>query len=198
MSLMPYVINSLVNICFTGTQNFSLMLALWGAMKGPLWRMTGVIAAFLAPISSSAEATPILWIPCQLVLEAAGLSCPPMASFVLFHLTGLVLLAYVLAVTLALISPEPQESSCLPVLLPAPKCCTAVPTCTGSEGLAQALELKPTAGQLAESGRSSGALSPFPQGGSRRVFSARTQRLATLPEAEEEEVRTIRGAPARG
>ena len=108
MSLVAYVINSLVNICLIGTQNFfSLVLALWDAVTGPLWRMTDVVAAFLAHISSSAVAMAILlWTPCQLALELLASAGRLLASCVVFHLTGLVLLACVLAVILIVLHPD--------------------------------------------------------------------------------------------
>ncbi|XP_040833055.1 E3 ubiquitin-protein ligase RNF26 [Ochotona curzoniae] len=108
MSLVAYVINSLVNICLIGTQNlFSLVLVLWDAVTGPLWRMTDVVATFLAHISSSAVAMAILlWTPCQLALELLASSARLLASFVLVHLTGLVLLACVLAVTVTVLHPD--------------------------------------------------------------------------------------------
>uniref|UniRef100_A0A8C5P080 Ring finger protein 26 n=1 Tax=Jaculus jaculus TaxID=51337 RepID=A0A8C5P080_JACJA len=108
MSLVAYVINSLVNICLIGTQNlFSVVLALWDEVMGPLWRMTDVLAAFLAHISSSAVAVPILlWTPCQLALELLASAVRFLASFVLFNLTGLMLLACVLAVTVTVLNPD--------------------------------------------------------------------------------------------
>ncbi|XP_003418239.1 E3 ubiquitin-protein ligase RNF26 [Loxodonta africana] len=108
MSLVAYVINSLVNMCLIGTQNlFSLMLALWDAVMGPLWRMTDVAAAFLTHISSSAVAMAILlWTPCQLALELLASTARLLASFVLVNLTGLVLLAFVLAVMVTVMHPD--------------------------------------------------------------------------------------------
>ncbi|XP_006895684.1 PREDICTED: RING finger protein 26 [Elephantulus edwardii] len=108
MSLVAYVINSLVNICLIGTQNlFSLVLALWDAVMGPLWRLTDVVAAFFAHISSSAVAMAILlWTPCQLVLELLASTVRLLASFVFVNLTGLVLLTCVLAVTVTVMHPD--------------------------------------------------------------------------------------------
>ncbi|KAM6157959.1 E3 ubiquitin-protein ligase RNF26 [Rhynchocyon petersi] len=108
MSLVAYVINSLVNICLIGTQNlFSLVLALWDAVTGPLWRLTDVVAAFFAHISSNAVAMAILlWTPCQLALELLASVVRLMASFVFVNLTGLVLLVCVLAVTMTVMHPN--------------------------------------------------------------------------------------------
>ncbi|XP_006875757.1 PREDICTED: RING finger protein 26-like [Chrysochloris asiatica] len=108
MSLVAYVINSLVNICLIGTQNlFSLVLVLWDAVMGPLWRMTDVMAAFLAHISSSAVAMVILlWTPCQLALELLASTASLLASFVFVNLTGLVLLACVLAIMVIVLHPD--------------------------------------------------------------------------------------------
>ncbi|VTJ69908.1 Hypothetical predicted protein [Marmota monax] len=108
MSLVAYVINNLVNICLIGTQNlFSLVLALWDTVTGPLWRMMDVVAAFLTHISRSAVAMAILlWTLCQLVLELLASAARLLASFVLVNLTGLVLLACVLAVTVTVLHPD--------------------------------------------------------------------------------------------
>ena len=105
MSLVAYVINSLVNICLIGTQNlFSLLLALWDAVMGPLWRMMDIMATFIAHISSSAIAMVILlWTSCQLALELLASAACLLASFVLVSLTGLVLLACVLAITVTVL-----------------------------------------------------------------------------------------------
>ncbi|XP_037003239.2 E3 ubiquitin-protein ligase RNF26 [Artibeus jamaicensis] len=108
MSLVAYVINSLVNICLIGTQNlFSLLLALWDAVMGPLWRMMDIMATFVAHISSSAVAMAILlWTPCQLALELLASAARLLASFVLVNLTGLVLVACVLAVAVTMLHPD--------------------------------------------------------------------------------------------
>ncbi|KAM9038900.1 E3 ubiquitin-protein ligase RNF26 [Sarcophilus harrisii] len=108
MSLAAYVVNSLVNICLIGTQNlFALGLALWDSVMGPLCRVTDVLAAFLAHVSSSAVAMAILlWTPCQLVLEAAASGARLLATFVLANLFGLALLAAVLAVTVTILHPD--------------------------------------------------------------------------------------------
>uniref|UniRef100_A0A5F8GU21 E3 ubiquitin-protein ligase RNF26 n=1 Tax=Monodelphis domestica TaxID=13616 RepID=A0A5F8GU21_MONDO len=107
MSLAAYVVNSLVNICLIGTQNlFALGLALWDSMMGPLCRVTDVLGAFLAHVSSSAVAMAILlWTPCQLVLELIASAMRFLAGFMLANLFGLVLLVIVLAVTITILHP---------------------------------------------------------------------------------------------
>ncbi|XP_074158490.1 E3 ubiquitin-protein ligase RNF26 [Sminthopsis crassicaudata] len=108
MSLVAYVVNSLVNICLIGTQNlFALGLALWDSVMGPLWRVTDVLAAFFAHVSSSAVAMAILlWTPCQLVLELVASGTRLLATFMLANLLGLVLLGVVLAVTVTILHPD--------------------------------------------------------------------------------------------
>ncbi|XP_057563982.1 LOW QUALITY PROTEIN: E3 ubiquitin-protein ligase RNF26-like [Hippopotamus amphibius kiboko] len=212
MSLVAYVINSLVNICLIGTQNLlSLVLALGDAVMGPLWRMTDVVAAFLAHISSSAVAMSILlWTPCQLALELLASAACLLASFVLVNLTGLTLLACVLAVTVTLLH--------LDIILRL------------ATGVLSQLHARPSYHRLREdvvwlsrqalgleawrrvwsrslqlaSWPNRGGAPGAPQGGPRRVPSARTWRQDTLPEAgprseaEEEEVRMARVTAARG
>ncbi|XP_072469064.1 E3 ubiquitin-protein ligase RNF26 [Notamacropus eugenii] len=108
MSLAAYVVNSLVNICLIGTQNlFALGLALWDSVMGPLWRVTDVLGAFFAHVSSSAVAMAILlWTPCQLVLELLASGTRLLASLMLANLSGLVLLVVVLAMTITILHPD--------------------------------------------------------------------------------------------
>lgn len=205
MSLVAYVINSLVNICLIGTQNlFSLVLALWDTVTGPLWRMTDVLAAFLAHISSSAVAMAILlWTPCQLGLELLASALRLLAGSVLFNLTGLVLLACVLAVTLTVLHPDftlRLATGALNQLHARPSYHRLREDVARLSRLALGLEawrrLWSRSLQLA-SWPNRGGAPGAPQGGPRRVFSARIQGQDALPEAEED-VRTNRTASARG
>uniref|UniRef100_I3NBQ3 E3 ubiquitin-protein ligase RNF26 n=1 Tax=Ictidomys tridecemlineatus TaxID=43179 RepID=I3NBQ3_ICTTR len=201
MSLVAYVINSLVNICLIGTQNlFSLVLALWDTVTGPLWRMTDVVATFLAHISSSAVAMAILlWTPCQLVLELLASAARLLASFVLVNLTGLVLLACVVAVTVTVLHPDftlRLVTRALSQLHTWPSYHRLREDVVRLSRLALGLEawrqVWSRSLQLASWPYRGGAPGA-PQGGPRRVFSTRTQGQDTLPEAS-----TIRVTPARG
>ncbi|XP_046316451.1 E3 ubiquitin-protein ligase RNF26-like [Marmota monax] len=212
MSLVAYVINNLVNICLIGTQNlFSLVLALWDTVTGPLWRMMDVVAAFLTHISRSAVAMAILlWTLCQLVLELLASAARLLASFVLVNLTGLVLLACVLAVTVTVLHPDfalRLATRALSQLHNRPSyrrlredVVRLTHLALGLEAWRQVWSRSLRLVSWAYRGGAPGA----PQGGPRRVFSTRTQEQDTLPEAgprseaEEEEVSTIRVAPARG
>lgn len=213
MSLVAYVINSLVNICLIGTQNFfSLMLALWDAVMGPLWRMTDVVAAFLAHISSSAVAMAILlWTPCQLALELLASAARLLASFVLVNVTGLVLLACVLAVMVTVLHPDLTlrlATRALSQLHARPSYHRLREDVVRLSRLALDLEawrrVWSRSLQLA-SWPNRGGAPGAPQGGPRRVPSARTWRQDILPEAgprseaeEAEEVRMARATAARG
>ncbi|XP_065801229.1 E3 ubiquitin-protein ligase RNF26 [Muntiacus reevesi] len=211
MSLVAYVINSLVNICLIGTQNFfSLVLALWDAVMGPLWRMTDVVAAFLAHISSSAVAMSILlWTPCQLVLELLASAARLLASFVLVNLTGLVLLACVLAVTVTLLHPDLTlrlATRVLSQLHARPSYHRLREDVVRLSRLVLGLEawrrVWSRSLQLA-SWPNRGGAPGAPQGGPRRLPSARTWRQDALPETgpqseAEEEVRMARVTAARG
>ncbi|XP_007934623.1 E3 ubiquitin-protein ligase RNF26 [Orycteropus afer afer] len=208
MSLVAYVINSLVNICLIGTQNlFSLVLALWDAVMGPLWRMTDVVAAFLAHISSSAVAMAILlWTPCQLALELLASAARLLASFVLVNLTGLVLLACVLAVTVTVIHPDltlRMATQALSQLNAWPSYHRLREDVVRVSRLVMGLEAWRRVWSLSlqlVSWPNRGGAHEAPQGGPRRMPSARTWRQETpepgsTSEAEEEEVRVT---PARG
>ncbi|KAM8955409.1 E3 ubiquitin-protein ligase RNF26 [Lycaon pictus] len=213
MSLVAYVINSLVNICLIGTQNlFSLMLALWDAVMGPLWRMTDVVAAFLAHISSSAVAMAILlWTPCQLALELLASAVRLLTNFVLVNVTGLVLLACVLAVMVTVLHPDLTlrlATRALSQLHARPSYHRLREDVVRLSRLALDLEawrrVWSRSLQLATWPNRGGAPGA-PQGGPRRVPPARTWRQDTLPEAgprseaeEEEEVRMARATAARG
>lgn len=210
MSLVAYVINSLVNICLIGTQNlFSLVLALWDAVMGPLWRVTDVVAAFLAHISSSAVAMAILlWTPCQLALELLASSARLLASFVLVNLTGLAVLACVLAVTVTVLHPDLTlrlATRALSQLQARPSYHRLREDVVRVSRLALGLEawrrVWSRSLQLASWPNRAGAPGA-PQGGPRRV-SARPRAQDPPPEAgfrseAEEEARNLRAAPAWG
>lgn len=210
MSLVAYVINSLVNICLIGTQNlFSLVLALWDAVMGPLWRVTDVVAAFLAHISSSAVAMAILlWTPCQLALELLASSARLLASFVLVNLTGLVVLACVLAVAVTVLHPDLTlrlATRALSQLQARPSYHRLREDVVRVSRLALGLEawrrVWSRSLQLASWPNRAGAPGA-PQGGPRRV-SARPRAQDPPPEAGfrsegEEEARSLRAAPAWG
>lgn len=210
MSLVAYVINSLVNICLIGTQNlFSLVLALWDAVMGPLWRVTDVVAAFLAHISSSAVAMAILlWTPCQLALELLASSARLLASFVLVNLTGLVVLACVLAVAVTVLHPDLTlrlATRALSQLQARPSYHRLREDVVRVSRLALGLEawrrVWSRSLQLASWPNRAGAPGA-PQGGPRRV-SARPRAQDPPPEAgfrseAGEEARSLRAAPAWG
>ncbi|XP_004689235.1 PREDICTED: RING finger protein 26 [Condylura cristata] len=214
MSLVAYVINSLVNICLIGTQNlFSLVLVLWDAVMGPLWRMTDVVAAFLAHISSSAVAMAILlWTPCQLALELLASAARLLASFVLVNLTGLVLLACVLLVTVSVLHPDLTlrlATRAFGQLYAGPSYHRLREDVVRLSRLALDLEawrrVWSRSLQLASWQNWTGVPAPgAPQGGPRRVPSARTWRQDTLPEVMpgletgEEEIRMARTTSSRG
>lgn len=212
MSLVAYVINSLVNICLIGTQNlFSLVLALWDALIGPLWRMTDVMAAVLAHISSSAVAAAfLLWTPCQLALELLASAARLLASFVLVSVTGLVLLACVLAVTVTVLHPDltvrlaTRALGQLHVQLSFHRLREEVVRLSrlalGSEVWRRVWSRSLQLASWPNRGGAPGG----PQGGPRRAPSARTWRQDMPPEAgprseaEEEEVRVTRVAAPWG
>jgi RING finger protein 26 len=180
-------------------------------VMGPLWRMTDVVAAFLAHISSSAVAmTILLWTPCQLALELLASAVRLLTSFMLVNLTGLVLLACVLAVTVTVLHPDlilRLATQAFSQLHARPSYHRLREDVVRLSRLALGLEawhrIWSRSLQLATWPNRGGAPGA-PQGIPRRVFSVRTQGQDTLLEtvpragAEEEEIGTIRTTPARG
>lgn len=213
MSLVAYVVNSLVNICLIGTQNlFALLLALWDAVTGPLWRAAAVAAALLAHVSSSAVAMAILlWTPCRLAMELLASAARLAASFVLAHLAGLLLLACVLAAAVALLHPDLAgrlAARALGQLRARPSYRRLRADATRLSRLA--LGSEPwrrvwSRGLQLASWPNWGGAPGAPQGGPRRAPAAGTSQQDALPDAgprseaeEEEEGRTARATAARG
>ncbi|XP_074833317.1 E3 ubiquitin-protein ligase RNF26 [Carettochelys insculpta] len=105
MSLFAYFVNSIINICLIGTQN--LVLALWDSLVIPFLRVTDLLAAFLAHMSSSAIAMCILlWSPCQLAFELLGSMSKLLVNVFFVNIYGLVLLVLIVAVTTLVLNPE--------------------------------------------------------------------------------------------
>ncbi|CAM4612721.1 E3 ubiquitin-protein ligase RNF26 [Lepidochelys kempii] len=105
MSLLAYFVNSIINICLIGTQN--LVLALWDSIIGPFLRVTDLLSAFLAHMSSSAIAMSILvWSPCQLAFELLESMSKLLVNIFFLNLYGLVLLALIVTVSILVLNPE--------------------------------------------------------------------------------------------
>uniref|UniRef100_A0A8C0GT46 E3 ubiquitin-protein ligase RNF26 n=1 Tax=Chelonoidis abingdonii TaxID=106734 RepID=A0A8C0GT46_CHEAB len=105
MSLLAYFVNSIINICLIGTQN--LVLALWDSIISPFLRVTDLLAAFLAQMSSSAIAMSILvWSPCQLAFELLESMSKLLVNVFFLNLYGLVLLALIVTVSTLVLNPE--------------------------------------------------------------------------------------------
>ncbi|NXC48020.1 RNF26 ligase, partial [Penelope pileata] len=107
VSLLAYLVNSGVNICLLGTQNlFTLLLALWDTLLGPVLRVTELLAAFLAHISSGAIAVSILlWSPCQLALELLASSAELLVGVFFVNVYGLALLLALIVVGAVVLNP---------------------------------------------------------------------------------------------
>ncbi|KAM9370031.1 E3 ubiquitin-protein ligase RNF26 [Phaethornis superciliosus] len=106
-SLLAYLVNSLVNVCLIGTQNlFTLLLALWDSLAGPFLRLTDLLAAFLAHVSSGTIAVSILlWSPCQLALELLAAGAELFVSIFFVNVYGLGLLLLIVAVGAFVVNP---------------------------------------------------------------------------------------------
>ncbi|XP_038173460.1 E3 ubiquitin-protein ligase RNF26-like [Arvicola amphibius] len=205
MSLVAYVINSLVNICLIGMLNlFPLVLALWTAGMRALWLTIEVLAAFFIHLFSSGEAMAnLLWTPCQLGLELLASVILLLAGSMLSTLTIFVLLVCVMIVTLTVVYPA---STLRLATLALNQLHARLAYHRLREDIVRfsrlALDLEAwhlvwrVSLQLANWPNRGGVPGP-PQGGARRASSARIQGRDNLNEGEED-VRTIRTAPARG
>ncbi|NXY90923.1 RNF26 ligase, partial [Alcedo cyanopectus] len=108
-SLLAYLVNSLVNVCLLGAQNlFTLAAALWDSVAGPCLRVTELLAAFLAHVSSGAIAVAILlWSPCQLALELLASGAQLFVAVFFVNIYGLGLLLLLVALGAFLLNPGP-------------------------------------------------------------------------------------------
>ncbi|NWI03700.1 RNF26 ligase, partial [Tichodroma muraria] len=106
-SLLMYLVNSLVNVCLIGTQNlFTLLAALWDSLAGPVIRVTDLLAAFLAHVSSGAIAVSILlWSPCQMAFELFCSATDLFISVFFVNVYGLGLLLLIVAVSAFVFNP---------------------------------------------------------------------------------------------
>ncbi|NXW45038.1 RNF26 ligase, partial [Nyctiprogne leucopyga] len=107
-SLLAYLVNSLVNVCLLGTQNlFTLLAALWDSLVGPFLRVTDLLAAFLAHVSSGAIAVSILlWSPCQLAFELLASVAELFINIFFVNIYGLGLLLLIIVVGVFVFNPE--------------------------------------------------------------------------------------------
>ncbi|NWV05715.1 RNF26 ligase, partial [Ptilonorhynchus violaceus] len=103
-SLLMYLVNSLVNVCLIGTQNFfTLLAAFWDSLAGPVIRVADLLAAFLAHVVSSLVSA-LLW------LLAAASSLPAAAtelfiSIFFVNIYGLGLLLLIIVVSAFVFNP---------------------------------------------------------------------------------------------
>uniref|UniRef100_A0A8C3EN77 E3 ubiquitin-protein ligase RNF26 n=1 Tax=Corvus moneduloides TaxID=1196302 RepID=A0A8C3EN77_CORMO len=106
-SLLMYLVNSLVNVCLIGTQNlFTLLAALWDSLAGPVLRVTDLLAAFLAHVSSGAIAVSILlWSPCQMAFELLCSATNLFISVFFVNVYGLGLLLLIVVVSAFVFNP---------------------------------------------------------------------------------------------
>ncbi|NXI95823.1 RNF26 ligase, partial [Psophia crepitans] len=106
-SLLAYLVNSLVNVCLIGTQNlFTLVAALWDSVASPFLRVTDLLAAFLAHVSSGAIAVSILlWSPCQLAFQLLASVTELFINTVFVNIYGLGLLLLIIVVSAFVFNP---------------------------------------------------------------------------------------------
>ncbi|XP_004948094.2 E3 ubiquitin-protein ligase RNF26 [Gallus gallus] len=107
VSLLAYLVNSMVNLCLLGTQNFfTLLLALWDSVVSPVLRVADLLAAFMAHVSSSAIAISILlWSPCQLAFELLVSTTELLIGIFFVNVYGLALLLAIIVVSTVIFNP---------------------------------------------------------------------------------------------
>ncbi|NXA51016.1 RNF26 ligase, partial [Nothocercus julius] len=107
MSLLAYLVNSVINMCLIGMQNlFTLLVALWDSIVSPFLRVTDLLATFLAHISSSAIAVSILlWSPCQLAFEILASVTKLLIHVFFVNIYGLLLLILIIVVSTFVFNP---------------------------------------------------------------------------------------------
>ncbi|NXE55005.1 RNF26 ligase, partial [Casuarius casuarius] len=107
MSLLAYFVNSIINMCLLGMQNlFTLLVALWDSIVSPFLRVTDLLAAFLAHISSSAIAVSILlWSPCQVAFEILASLTKLLINVFFVNIYGLILLIFIIIVSTFVFNP---------------------------------------------------------------------------------------------
>ncbi|KFO14087.1 RING finger protein 26, partial [Balearica regulorum gibbericeps] len=91
-------------VCLIGTQNlFTLVAALWDSVASPFLRVTDLLAAFLAHVSSGAIALSfLLWSPCQLALELLASVTELCINIIFVNIYGLGLLFPIVVAVLTL------------------------------------------------------------------------------------------------
>ncbi|NXH15854.1 RNF26 ligase, partial [Bucco capensis] len=103
-SLLAYLINSLINVCLIGTQNLFTLLV--DSVTIPFLRVTDLLAAFLAHISSGAIAVSILlWSPCQLAFQLLTSVAELFIRIFFVNIYGLGLLLLIIAVSAIVFNP---------------------------------------------------------------------------------------------
>ncbi|OXB65734.1 hypothetical protein ASZ78_004410 [Callipepla squamata] len=107
VSLLAYLLNSVVNLCLLGVQNFfTLLLALWDSVASLALRVAELLAAFLAHVSSSAIAVSILlWSPCQLAFELLVSTAELLIGVFFVNVYGLALLLALIVVSAVIFNP---------------------------------------------------------------------------------------------
>lgn len=107
LSLIVYLVNTVVNILLIGTQNcFAVVLAAWEAVSGPVQKILELTLALFSYLSSSLVGTAILlWTPCQLALEFLRSLSQIFVSVFLLNLYGLLLTLAIVAMATLYVNP---------------------------------------------------------------------------------------------
>ncbi|XP_042288032.1 E3 ubiquitin-protein ligase RNF26-like [Thunnus maccoyii] len=112
LSLVLYLVNTVVNIVLIGTQNcLSVLAGAWDAVAGPVHRVVELALTLLTFLYSCLVGfSVLLWTPCQLLLDFLGALCRVFITVFMVDTHGLLITAAIVSLALLLLNPR------LPVL----------------------------------------------------------------------------------
>nr|XP_023672023.1 E3 ubiquitin-protein ligase RNF26-like [Paramormyrops kingsleyae] len=109
LSLLLYLVNTVVNLLLIGTQNcLAAVASAWDTVSGPLQEALELSITLLTFLHSSLVGTSVLlWTPCQLALEFLSSLGHILATVFLLNAYGLLLTAAVVTVATIYLCPGP-------------------------------------------------------------------------------------------
>ncbi|MFT7818550.1 ring finger protein 26-like [Arapaima gigas] len=107
LSLVLYLVNTVVNMLLIGVQNcFAALTGAWETVSGPLQEALELSLTLLTFLHSSlVGASILLWTPCQVALEFLGSLGHVFATVFLLNVYGLVMTAVIVTVVMLYLNP---------------------------------------------------------------------------------------------